>query len=125
MKNVALFLCLLAATSTYVVPVPIEQPLGVTIQVKPRMANGIIPVRALPYHAAATITEAESKRTIAVVDLDLEPGLSKSREESVRPYRIVFETKIAKNGQRAAAEVTVWKDDRIVTRQTTDVSLGR
>jgi len=123
MKSMAILLLLLA--TSYVVPVPVEPPLEVHIEVKPRTANGIIPVRTMPYHASARVTEAGTERTIGTVDLDLEPGGSKSRTETVSQYRIVFETKMARDGQRAAATATVSKGERIVTRQSSDFSLGR
>jgi hypothetical protein len=121
MRSLAIAACLLAATLPLL---PTAVPLEVRIDIKPRMSRGIIPVRTIPYHATATISEAGVRRVIGSVDLDLEPGKPQTREESVAGYRITFQSKIAADGQRAAAVATVWKGEQIVTRQSTDVSFA-
>lgn len=122
MRSLAIAACLLAATlpllSTAV-------PLEVRIDIKPRMSGGVIPVRTMPYHATATVSEAGVRRVIGTVDLDLQPGETKSRTETVSQYKITFQSKIAADGLRAAAVATVWNGERIVTRQSSDVSLAR
>jgi hypothetical protein len=89
------------------------------------MSKGIIPVRTMPYHAKATVSEAGMRKVIGVVDLDLQAGETKTRTESVTGFRITFQSKIAADGLRAAAVATVWRGDDIVTRQSSDVSLER
>jgi hypothetical protein len=123
MKSLAAAVCLLAALP--LLPGTNSVPLEVRIDIKPRMSRGIIPVRTMPYHATATVSEAGVRRVIGSVNLDLEPGKSQTREESVAGYRITFQSKIAADGLRAAAVATVWKGEQIVTRQASDVSLER
>jgi hypothetical protein len=124
MKSLATAICLLAA-SLPLLPSFNSVPLEVRIDIKPRTARGIIPVRTMPYHASATISEAGTRGVIGTVNLDLQPGQSRTREESVAGYRITFQSKIATDGLRAAAVATVWKGEQIVTRQSSDVSLER
>jgi hypothetical protein len=124
MKSLATAVFLLASTLP-LIPGTNSVPLEVRIDIKPRMSKGIIPVRTMPYHATATVSEAGVRRVIGSVDLDLEPGKSQTREESVGGYRITFQSKIASDGLRAAAVATVWKGEQIVTRQASDVSLER
>jgi hypothetical protein len=123
MKSLAI-VCLLATTLP-LLPGPGSVPLEVRIDIKPRMSGGVIPVRTMPYHATATVSEAGERRVIGKVDIDLEPGKSQTREESVAGYRITFQSKIASDGLRAAAVATVWKGEQIVTRQSSDVSFAR
>jgi len=123
MKSLALAACLFA-TALPLIPVP-RDPMEVRIDIKPRMSRGVIPVRTMPYHATATISNAEQHRVIATLDLDLQPGETKTRTETVAPYRITFQSKIGAEGLRAAAVATVWRSDQIVTRQSSDVSLER
>ena len=124
MKSLATAICLLAATLPFL-PVPNSVPLEVRIDIKPRTAGGIIPVRTMPYHASATVRQAGVAHVIGTVDLDLQPGQTITREETVEGYRITFQSKIATDGLRAAAVATVRKGDQIVTRQSSDVSLER
>jgi hypothetical protein len=124
MKSLATAICLLAGSLPFL-PVPNAVPLEVRIDIKPRTARGIIPVRTMPYHASATISEAGTRSVIGTVNVDLQPGQSQTREESVAGYRITFQSKIATDGLRAAAVATVWKGEQIVTRQSSDVSLER
>jgi hypothetical protein len=123
MKSLAI-VCLLATTLP-LLPGPGSVPLEVRIDIKPRMSGGVIPVRTMPYHATATVSEAGVRRVIGTVDLDLQPGETKSRTETVSQYKITFQSKIAADGLRAAAVATVWNGERIVTRQSSDVSLAR
>lgn len=123
MKSLAIA-ALVFATTLPLLPVP-REPMEVRIDIKPRMSRGIIPVRTMPYHATATISSVERRRVIATVDLDLQAGESKTRTETVTPYKITFQTKIGADGLRAAAVATVWRDEQIVTRQSSDVSLER
>ena len=124
MKSLATAVFLLASTLP-LIPGTNSVPLEVRIDIKPRMSKGIIPVRTMPYHATATVSEAGMRHVIGTVNLDLEPGKSQTREESVAGYRITFQSKIAADGLRAAAVATVWKGEQIVTRQASDVSLER
>lgn len=122
MKSLAIAACLLAATLPLL---PSAVPLEVRIDIKPRMSGGVIPVRTMPYHATATVSEAGVRRVIGTVDLDLQPGETKTRTETVSQYKITFQSKIGADGLRAAAVATVWKGEQIVTRQSSDVSLAR
>ena len=124
MKNLAFIVCLLATTLP-LLPGPGDVPLEVRIDIKPRSSGGVIPVRSMPFHASATIAEAGTSRVIAVEDLDLQPGETKARTETVQHFKVRFQAKIDATGMRAAAAATVWKDERIVTRSTSDVSFGR
>ena len=123
MKNLAIAAVLLATTMPLIPVNP--DPMDVRIDVKPRMAKGIIPVRTMPYHATATISNANTSAVIGQVDLDLQPGETKTRTETVSNYKITFQAKIASDGLRAAAVATVLKSDQLISRQATDVSLER
>lgn len=123
MKSLVTAVCLLIATLP-LLPGAGSVPLEVRIDIKPRMSKGVIPVRTIPYHATATVSEAGVRRVIGSVDLDLQAGETKTSSESVSGYRIAFQSKIAADGQRAAAVATVWKGEQIVTRQSTDVSFA-
>jgi len=126
MKNILLLLCaFVIATPVVETVIAPDTPLEVRIEVKPRMVNGIIPVRATPYTASAVVTQAGTKSTIGSVALDLQPGESKKQTELASHYRIEFESKISTDGMRAAAVATVWDHDRLVTRQTSSMMLGR
>lgn len=125
MRSLTLALIVLAATTVPVLPDFNAIPLEVRIDIKPRMSGGVIPVRTMPYHATATINQAGTRKVIATVDLDLEPGKAISRTEKVSQYKITFQSKIDNDGLRAAAVATVWKNDQLVTRQTSDVSFAR
>jgi len=124
MKSSAIAVCLLASTLP-LFPRLGDTPLEVRIDIKPRMSRGVIPVRTMPYHATATVSDAVKHSVIGVVDLDLQPGETKTRTESASPFRILFRSKIGADGLRATAAATVWKGDQIVTRQSSDVSLER
>ena len=124
MKSYAIAVCLLAATLP-MLPGPGNVPLEVRIDIRPRMSKGIIPVRTIPYHAKATVSEAGMRKVIGSVDLDLQPGQTISRTENVGGLKITFQSKIATDGLRAAAVATVWRGEEIVTRQASDVSFER
>ncbi|GEM_PF-2152026 len=125
MKNILLLLCAFAVAAPAVESVVADRPLEVRIEVRPRMVNGVIPVRATPYTASALVTEAGTRRTIGSVDIDLRPGESKKQIDRATPYRIEFESKISADGLRAAAVASVFDHDRLLTRQTASMVLGR
>ncbi len=124
MKNLSLAIILLAATLPLVPAAP-NEALAVRIDIKPRMSRGIIPVRTMPYHATATVIEAETSKVIGSVSLDLQPGQAIARTEEAGGYKIRFQSKIATDGLRAAAVATVTRGEKVVTMQTSDVSFER
>ena len=125
MRSLTLAAVVLAAATVPILPDFNAVPLEVRIDIKPRMSRGIIPVRTMPYHATATVSEAGVRKVIGTVDLDLQPGQTISRTEKVSQYKITFQSKIAADGLRAAAVASVWKGEQLVTRQTSDVSFER
>ncbi len=126
MKSTLLLLCALAVAVPLIETVtPPADPLEVRIEIRPRMVNGIIPVRATPYTASAFVTLAGTRSAIGSVDVDLRPGETKKQTELATPYRIEFESKISTDGMRAAAVASVFEHDKLVTRQTASMVLGR
>jgi hypothetical protein len=101
-----------------------EIPLEIRIDVHPQHLGHAVPLRTPePYHTTATVRVANTPQVLGVVDLDVKRGETKSRTESVPPYRITFQTRVNRTATQAVAEVSVSRGDRLLTRQTSDIIL--
>lgn len=82
-------------------------------------------VRPGAYRCHALLHEPGSHAVIAAKDIVIGPGESGETTNDLGPFSVKFKAKIAKALDRVDTTVTVLRDDKIVSRQTSTVWLDR